>query len=84
MIIIIIGSVALSNLSKIDTDNIKPLMDTITVDAIQPLGAVKYVCSLFIVVGMLIIFAIPLVVVVFVCGDGRIRLYLLIMVSIDQ
>lgn len=84
MIIIIIGSVALSNLSKIDTDNIKPLMDTITVDAIQPLGAVKYVCSLFIVVGVLIIFAIPLVVVVFVCGDGRIRLYLLIMVSIDQ
>lgn len=84
MIIIIIGSVALSNLSKIDTDNIKPLMDTITVDAIQPLGAVKYVCSLFILVGVLIIFAIPLVVVVFVCGDGRIRLYLLIMVSIDQ
>lgn len=83
-IILIFGAVAYSNVSKIDTDNIKPLMDTITVDAIQPLGAVKYVCILTITVGLMIFSMIQFVCYVFLCGDGRIRLYVLVMVSIGQ
>lgn len=79
-----VGGLALEKVSKIDTDHIKPLMDTITVDAIQPLGAVKNLFSLFVVSETIMFIAIVLVFVAFVYNVCRLRLPVLFTVSIDR
>lgn len=75
---IIIGGLALSDVSEIDTDNIQPLMDTITLDAIQPLGMVKNFFIGLIIGGVAIIILIVPVVAV-VLSDSGIKKYALCM-----
>lgn len=79
---IMVGALAL-NVSKIDTDRIKPLMDAITADGIQPLSAVKLLSILCEIVGVsLIVLILPGIVIH--CTAGQISEYGLVMVSIDQ
>lgn len=79
---IMVGALTL-NVSKIDTDRIKPLMDAITADGIQPLSAVKLLSILCEIVGVsLIVLILPGIVIH--CTAGQISEYGLVMVSIDH
>lgn len=74
---ILVGTLALSNVSKINTDQIKPLMEAISVDAIQPL-------VLLIIAEVIIIIPTTLgVFLVIFCDAGK-KKVLLLTVSIDQ
>lgn len=78
---IIVGALTLSTVvSKIDTDRIKPLMDTITADGAQPIVALK----IFVTAGVLIIILSLLVVILYVLGSESTRRLVLFMVGIDQ
>lgn len=74
---ILVGTLALSNVSKINTDQIKPLMEAISVDAIQPL-------VLLIIAEVIIIIPTTLgFFLVIFCDAGK-KKVLLLTVSIDQ
>lgn len=79
-----VGVLTLSNVSKIDTDRIKPLMDAITANGIQPLSAVKLLSILCAIVGVSIFVLILPAGIMIICAAGRIRKCGLVMVSIDQ
>lgn len=82
---IIVGALTLSTVvSKFDTDGIKPLMDTITADGIQPLVALKNMSNLFVFVGVLIIIMSLPVVILYVSGGQQTRSLVIFMVSINQ
>lgn len=81
---IIVGALTLLTVvSKFDTDRIKPLMDTITADGIQPIVAVKNISNLFVIVGVIIVI-LSLPAVFIVRGNENTRMLGIFMVSIDQ
>lgn len=82
---IIVGALTLSTVvSKFDTDRIKPLMDTITADGIQPIVALKNMSDLFVIVGVFIMILSLPVVILYVLGSETKRNLILLMVGIDQ
>lgn len=81
---IIVGALTLLTVvSKFDTDRIKPLMDTITADGIQPIVALKNISNLFVIVGVIIVI-LSLPAVFIVRGNENTRMLGIFMVSIDQ
>lgn len=70
---IMVGVLTLSNVSKIDTDRIKPLMDAITANGIQPLSAVKLLSILCAIVGVSMFVLILPAGIMILCAAGRIR-----------
>lgn len=81
---IVLGALAYCKVSEIDTDRIEPLMDTLTVKAIQPLGAVKSLSLLLIVLGVFIILFTLFVVVVILCEACCPTEFVQVRVSIDK
>lgn len=65
---IVLGALAHSEASDIDTDRIEPLMDTITMKAIQPLGVVKNLSIILILLGVFIVLITILAIVVILYG----------------
>lgn len=81
---IVFGALAHSETLDIDTDRIEPLMDTITVKTIQPLGAVQSLSIHLILLGVFIVLFTILVVVVILYGAVRPTKFVQVRVSIDQ
>lgn len=81
---IIVAALTLSTVvSKFDTDRIKPLMDTITADGVQPIVALKNMSDLLVIVGVFIIILSLLVVILYIHGDKTIRSFVRFMVGIE-
>lgn len=78
---IMVGVLTLSNVSKIDTDRIKPLMDAITANGIQPLSAVKLLSIVCAIVGVSIFVLVLPAGIMILCATGRIRKCGLVMVE---
>lgn len=79
--LIIVGAQALEELSKINTENINPLLDVFTVDSIQAAAMVKTLSIILIVIGvalMLVVFGLSIAGVYFQTK------YILVQVSINQ
>lgn len=74
---ILVGTLALSNVLKINTDQIKPLMEAISVDAIQPLVLLMIAEVIIIILTTLGFF------LMIFCDAGK-KKVLLLTVSIDQ
>lgn len=82
---IIIGALTLLNVvSKFNTDRIKPLMDTITADGVQPVVALKDMSDLFVIAGVLITILSLAVVILYIRGGTQTRTFAIFLVSIYQ
>lgn len=84
MACIVLGALAHSEASDIDTDRIEPLMDTITMKAIQPLGVVKNLSIILIILGVLIVLITILAIVVILYGAVHSTKFVQVRVSIYQ
>lgn len=79
--LIIVGAQALEELSKINTENINPLLDVFTVDSIKAAVMVKTLSIILIVIGvvlMLVVFGLS------IAGEYFQTKYILVQVSINQ
>lgn len=81
---IVLGALAHSEASDIDTDRIEPLMDTITMKAIQPLGVVKNLSIILILLGVFIVLITILAIVVILYGAVHSTKFVQVRVSIYQ